>query len=433
MKTLALAIIGSLALSSHVFANNEEWEDWGDDWEESAESTQPVLPITGFIESTTGYRIKDSNVIAEEWVSQDLRGRIQTYYQHSAFNASYKGELYYDGVLNEWHGINREAYIGLSPVRSIDIRIGRQPLTWGTGDLVFLNDFFPKDWVAFFSGYDQQYLKAPSDAIKVSSYFDGVNLDLVWTPKFDADNYITGEKLAYYSPFSSSIVAAPPALEADTPDSSISDGELAVRAYKQIAGVEYAAYFYRGYFKTPEAFDFETGQLYFPKLSSIGASARASILNGIGNVEYAYWNSRESDSGDNPWVPNSQSRFLLGYETEIIRNLTANFQYYVEYIHDYEKRKASTPTKDARPREIRQLFTTRWTLLTQQSNLVYSAFLFYSPSDRDFYLIPNAMYRLGDAWQFNAGANLLGGKHDYTLFGQMETNSNIYIRAKYLF
>ncbi len=77
--------------------------------------------------------------------------------------------------------------------------------------------------------------------------------------------------------------------------------------------------------------------------------------------------------------------------------------------------------------------TTRWTLNTQQSNLVYSLFLFYSPSDEDYYLIPNVMYRLGDKWQFNGGANLLGGEHNYTLFGQMETNSNIYIRAKYIF
>ncbi|MFW6031595.1 MAG: hypothetical protein ACOC9T_03300, partial [Myxococcota bacterium] len=32
----------------------------------------------------------------------------------------------------------------------------------GTGDLVFLNDLFPKDWRSFLLGRDLDYLKAPS-------------------------------------------------------------------------------------------------------------------------------------------------------------------------------------------------------------------------------------------------------------------------------
>lgn len=313
------------------------------------------------------------------------------------------------------------------------MRAGRQVLTWGTGDLLFLNDFFPKDWVAFFSGYDQQYLKAPSDALKVSGYSDAINIDLIWSPEFDSDNFITGEKLVYYSPFTGNIVAAPPELEARIPGHNLKDGELAARLYKTLSGVEYALYLYHGFFKTPEGYDPLEQTPYFPELQSIGGSARASMFGGITNIEYAYWNSAESKNGDNPYVPNNQSRFLLGYESEVVRNLTASFQLYSEYTHNYKRLKEWYPSPDDRPRKARQVLTTRWTLNTQQSNLVYSLFLFYSPSDKDYYLIPNAMYRLDDSWQFNAGANLLGGRHDYTLFGQMEQNSNIYVRAKFIF
>ncbi len=62
------------------------------------------------------------------------------------------------------------------------ITLGRQILTWGTGDLVFINDLFPKDWVSFFIGRDVEYLKAPSDALKVSAFSSWANLDLVYTP-----------------------------------------------------------------------------------------------------------------------------------------------------------------------------------------------------------------------------------------------------------
>jgi hypothetical protein len=410
----------------------EEWsEDWDDQWEDSAST--PALPLSGYIETTFAYRTKESGVIAEEWVAQDLRGRIQTYYQGDAFSASYKGELYFDGIDNEWHAENREAFIGLSPTTSTDLRLGRQILTWGTGDLLFLNDFFPKNWVAFFSGYDQQYLKASSDAIKLSGYTAALNVDITWSPKFDPDNYINGEKLVYYSPVTGELTTAPPTLTGSTPESKFSNGELSLRLYRTIDGVEYAGYFYRGFFKTPVGFDSTANAPYFPKLSSLGASVRASIFSGIGNIEYAHWDSREDSNGDNPLISNSQSRLLLGYETEIIRNLTASFQYYNEYTHDYSNLKATSPYQARYPRKLRQVLTTRWTLSTQQTNVMYSFFAFYSPSNDDYYLIPNVLYRMGDNWQFNAGGNLLGGKHNHTLFGQMEDNSNIYLRSKYIF
>ena len=419
--------------SSIASAADDEWEDWGDDWSEQEQTKEPLIPVNGFFESTLSYRTQDSEAIAEEWVVQDLRGQLQTYYQGKGITASYKGELFFDGITSEWHGINREAYIGFSPASAIDVRAGRQVLTWGTGDLLFLNDFFPKDWVAFFSGYDQQYLKAPSDAFKISGFSDAINVDLVWSPEFDADNYVTGDKLVYYSPFASDIVAAPPELQAPSPGHNLKDGEIAARLYKTIQGVEYALYFYKGFFKTPEGYDPVEQTPYFPELRSMGASARANAFGGITNLEYAYWNSDDSNDGKNPLVPNNQSRVLVGYESEIVRNLTASFQLYSEYTHNYERLKEWYPTPDDRPRKARHVLTTRWTLSTLQSNLVYSLFMFYSPSDKDFYLIPNVTYRMGDSWQFNGGANLLGGDHDYTLFGQMEENSNLYVRAKYIF
>ena len=76
---------------------------------------------------------------------------------------------------------------------------GRQVLTWGTGDLLFLNDLFPKDFVSFFIGRDDEFLKAPSNSLKFSSFARAANLDLVWTPIFASDRYITGERLSFYN------------------------------------------------------------------------------------------------------------------------------------------------------------------------------------------------------------------------------------------
>ena len=50
------------------------------------------------------------------------------------------------------------------------------------GDLLFINDLFPKDWVSFFVGRDDEYLKAPSDSLKASFFNELFNLDFVYTP-----------------------------------------------------------------------------------------------------------------------------------------------------------------------------------------------------------------------------------------------------------
>ncbi|NQU75666.1 MAG: hypothetical protein HQ546_05025, partial [Planctomycetes bacterium] len=70
----------------------------------------------------------------------------------------------------------RQASFSTSPLKFMDIKVGRQILTWGTGDMVFLNDLFPKDWQAFLIGRDVEYLKAPSDAMKVGLYSELANL-----------------------------------------------------------------------------------------------------------------------------------------------------------------------------------------------------------------------------------------------------------------
>ena len=64
-------------------------------------------------------------------------------------------DLLYDPVLDR-HSVRleegdgfldlREANFILTPASLMDVKAGRQILTWGTGNLIFINDLFPKDW-----------------------------------------------------------------------------------------------------------------------------------------------------------------------------------------------------------------------------------------------------------------------------------------------
>ena len=124
------------------------------------------LSVHGFYEMRAGYRLrKDKYEKDMSIMEQRLQIDLSSYLDWADFKV--KGDVYGDLVEEESDFDLREAYISASPLDFMDIKFGRQVLTWGTGDLIFINDMFPKDWQSFFIGRDTEYLKAPSDAAKI--------------------------------------------------------------------------------------------------------------------------------------------------------------------------------------------------------------------------------------------------------------------------
>ncbi len=327
----------------------------------------------------------------------------------------------------------REANLLFSPVEFMDVKPGRQILTWGTGDLVFINDLFPKDWQSFFIGRDEEYLKAPSDALFVSLFPAFANIDLVYTPRFDADRFISGKRLSYFSPMLDRRAGRDAIIEADRPDAWFDDDELAVRISKNLAGYELALYGYDGFWKSPVGIDPATGKALFPKLAVYGASLRGGLGKGLFHGEAGYYDSREDRDGNDPSLPNSEWRLLLGYERELARNFSAGLQYYLEYMEDHEEYLANLPAGQKGRDEDRHVLTLRLTRLAFNQNLTLSLFTFWSPSDADLYARPIVKYKLTDAWLLTVGGNLFTGRRNHTFFGQFEKNSNVYAGVRYSF
>ena len=49
-------------------------------------------------------------------------------------------------------------------------------------------------------GRDDEYLKAPSDALRVSRFGEALNVDHIAMPLFTSDEYLTGERLSFFAP-----------------------------------------------------------------------------------------------------------------------------------------------------------------------------------------------------------------------------------------
>jgi len=327
----------------------------------------------------------------------------------------------------------REANLALSPTRWMDLKLGRQILTWGTGDLVFLNDLFPKDWNSFLLGRNVEYLKAPSDAIKTSLYSDLANLDVVFTPRFDADRYIDGDRVSFWNPQYGRRTGRHQYVHVDQPDNGFSDSETAWRLSRTIRGYEAALYGYYGFWKSPAGYQSFGGKAAFPPLSAYGWRVRGPLGKGIANFEMSYYDSRDDRDGDAPLVRNSEFRGLAGYTFELARDLSIGFQYYLEHMTDYDDYRTSLPRGMATAEQNRHVLSTRVTQLAMNQNLTLSLFAFYSPSEDDTYLRPTASYKITDNWLVEAGANFFVGSRDYTFYGQFEDNSNVYAAMRYSF
>ena len=330
----------------------------------------------------------------------------------------------------------REANVSFTPISFVDLKIGRQVLTWGTADFVFLNDLFPKDFRAFFIGRDTPYLKAPSDAAKMSIFTSLANLDLVYVPRFDPDRFITGERLSFYHPTLQELAGQNAILEFDAPDEWFRDHEGHARLSANIQGMELAAYGYYGFWKSPGGLDPDTGIAQFPRLAVYGASIRDAFLSGIASIEGAYYDSLDDDTGRNTFINNDEARFLVGYERElpvIAQDLSFWAQYYAEYMKSYKAYEANLPDGIPARTKIRHLVTLRLTKLLLSQTMTASLLTAYSPSDKDAYLRPVIDYKTADCCSLTIGGNFFFGSEDYTFLNQLQNNANVYAAMHYAF
>ena len=390
--------------------------------------------LVRFWDTRVGARTQDDDLVNDDFTLAETRLRLEygQQWERAAFNL--KSDLLFDALADD-RGIDfekhegwlqlREVELNLQAHSKVDMALGRQVLTWGTGDLVFINDLFPKDFNSFFIGRAEEYLKSPVDALRVSAYLDLFNVDLVYAPRFDSNLYLDPQRLSFFgSPGDTH-------LRVDKPDDWFSDDELYLRAHRRFGSWELALYGYDGFWKGPGGFDLDRGVYLFPELAAYGASARGPLAGGIFNVEYGYYDSKDAGLHGNDYAPPSEQRLLLGYQRELARELTLGLQYYLTHIEDYgdyqNDRLPGSPDRDRN----RHVATVRLSKLLLNQDLRLSLFAFVSPSDEDGYLRPQLYYRFDDRRSLEVGANVFFGEDNDTFFGQLQDNTNIYTAFRY--
>ena len=409
-------------LSSNLNAEEDEWGDsWEDDWSEeknyelSHEISYAFSPIT-----------RSDSVNRKDDVLNEVRYRSDFEYRTESFTFNLELELTSDFLINEHEISSRQLNFVKSIGDQTDIKVGRQLITWGTGDLLFLNDLFSKDWHSFFNGRDDRYLKTPIDAFRFSQYYTSINWEVALMPQFRPDNTPNGERYSFFTP--EGLQQPSPFILTLVPDKP----ELATRFFNTTKGIEWSFYGYTGFFKSPSKL-LDNDLLTYAEMDAFGASIRLPLADGLLNSEISYYESKEDSKGSDPRIQNSQIRFLIGYEKEVYKNFTMGVQGYLEKQQDYDELVANQVNGQAIPDEHRTLYSLRLTQLAFDQKLQSSLMIFYSPSDEDHYFRLSSRFKINDYWSIVGGLNWLDGDKDETFLSQMQDNSNVFVRVHFGF
>lgn len=345
--------------------------------------------------------------------------RVQAYAKHPINDKlifSFKGEFLHDAVLNESDLELRESYIFMRPHKTIDIKLGRQIILWGTGDLVYVNDFSPKSWTSGFIGREDEYGKLPSDALRINAYANKHHFDFVTNLRFRPDETPQSDRFFVTDPLTDGFIGNDEGPENVYDDNWFEGMTYALRYAYEANGNEYNVYAYKGFWTTPsEYIPPPKNDFTYSRLNAYGASVQGNVAKGIGNIEAAYYDSVDDSDGMDPLINNSLFRTLIGYEQEVATNFSVGMQALYDRIDNQSNY---------------QLYTLRLTKLMLQQTLKLSSFTYYSPTADDLFLKLNLDYQYNDDWTLYAGANVFEGKNTDTFFGGVQDNSNVFLGVR---
>jgi hypothetical protein len=388
--------------------------------------------LGNFTGRTTGLRPSGPEqsdfLLAEERLRLEVSGAAESI----EAAAQVRADFFHDAIDRTFDIDLREAYVDYTTGK-FDFRLGRQIVTWGVGDLLFINDVFPKDYVSFFSGRPLEYLKLGVDGFRTRYSSDRLNAELITIPFFTPDNLPTPDRFLLFDPFPSVTLR-----DQQLPDSTYGNTELGLRLYRKICDFDVSAYVYRGFWQTPsmrpDSFLTPTRVTAFhPPLSVYGVSAQGSACKGVVSIEAGYYDSRHDEDGDDRIIPNSEARFLVGYQRELAEDTTVGLQYYFEIMEDHAAYTNSLPAGFPAQKEYRDIITIRLERLLEHQTWKLAWMCFYSPADNDFLLQPQVSYKFSDNLAATVGANIFGGERSFTRFGQFDNNDNVYLSVRFDF
>ncbi|MDO8673001.1 MAG: hypothetical protein Q7O66_16460, partial [Dehalococcoidia bacterium] len=351
---------------------------------EAAETTKaPFFEVHGFLQNNSSQRIVTSSQFPAELLKMENRAQLELVHAGARWDWHSKTDFVWDPDNRYSRVDSREAYLTSRSSR-LDLTLGQEIITWGVGDLLFLTDVFPKDWVAFITGAPIEYLKKGSILAKANYYVRGAGVEAIWIPVFEGDTLPSGNKLAFFSPFPTGASVR----EVDPP-TTFGNSQVGLRVSRMIRDYDTSFYLYSGWDPRPSP-NFASSTLEYHRLKMPGLSFQGPFRGSLLSGEFAYYQT-EDTSGTNPAIPNPSLRWLLGLERTLARNRVVSFQFYQELMTNYGAYESSLPFGFPSQPRLDSVITARYRDTLRGETVKRTIFALYGPSQRDYFI--NAEWR----------------------------------------
>ena len=183
----AASVLGLLMVASAALAQSENIETHG----------FLVTGATGRLRDTGDAAQSPSDFLLRE---DRFRLDIEGWSEDIDAEIKVKAEVVHDALARDISVDLREGYFDYS-AGDFDFRLGRQVITWGVGDLIFVSDVWPMDWVSFFAGRSMDYFKVGVEALRVRLWWDVVNVAVVAAAPFQPDELPDSSRFGIANPF----------------------------------------------------------------------------------------------------------------------------------------------------------------------------------------------------------------------------------------
>ena len=413
MKFIASAalFIAAIALITLLFSNRAYAQDG------------LSLQLNGFVDTYHALQVKYPHQI----MSSRTRARLELRADYGEASLFSSVNLAYNGIIKDQTGVFlREAYFDYAG-RFLEVKAGRQIVTWGVADGLRITDLIsPMDYTEFMAN-DYDDIRVPVNAINFKSPGESFSAEVVFVPVPEYFVIPTSDDNPWQMP-------VPDRARMDlsgTPEKRLKNSEVGGRLRFFLENLDFSLMALHTYNKSPV-----TVARYNPQTESILVKGVYEPMNVVGGdvsipagelvirgEVAAYFGEPVALKNSMDYWRRSSFNALLGIDWYAGDNWTIMAQYMHKVIMDYRSVLGTEQNTS--------MITARISKELLNNTLKLSVYGMFDVDNVGFYVRPAADYLLSDQITLSLGADILGGRRG--TFKTYDKNTQLWAKGKYFF
>ena len=388
-----------------------------------AQEDELSLQLNGFVDSYHALQLQSPHQI----MSSRTRARLELHANYGEASLFSSVNLAYNGIIKDQTGaFLREAYFDYAG-RFLEVKAGRQIITWGVADGLRITDLIsPMDYTEFMAN-DYDDIRVPVNAINLKYPGESFSAEVVFVPVPEYFVLPTSDD----NPWQMTALNGMQMDLSGTPAKRIKNSEIGGRLRFFLENLDFSLTALHTYNKSPVTIASYNPQqqkavikgIYEP-LNVIGGdvSIPAGEIVIRGEVA-AYFGEPIALKNSMDYRYRSSFNALLGIDWYAGDNWTVMAQYMHKVIMDYREVLGTEQNTS--------MITARISKEVLNNTLKLSVYGMFDVDNVGFYVRPAADYLLSDQITLSLGADWLGGKRG--TFKTYKKNTQIWVKGKYFF